>query len=673
MTKQEAKKRIAQLRPQIDDLRYRYHVENDPAVTDQMYEGLMKELVEIEQKFPDLKTKNSPSQRIAGKPLEKFEKVRHEVPQWSFNDAFGEEDLQAWEDRILRFLTKKLGETPKDLSYTAELKIDGLHIVLSYESGELVTAATRGDGTIGENVTQNVRTIHSVPLGIDAQNMTVEGEIWMPKKVFEKINKEREKNDEPLYANPRNVAAGTIRQLDSSIVASRKLVVTAYDISAGDEAIHSQKGELEVLKKLGFKTDEDWKHCKTIKDVVSYYNAWEKKRDKKPYWIDGVVVKVNEKKYQDALGFTGKAPRWAIALKFPAEQGTTVIENVVVQVGRTGALTPVAHMKPVQLAGTTVTHATLHNFDEIKRLGVRIGDTVVVEKAGDIIPKVLRVLTKMRTGKEKKIAEPKKCPICDSPVERREILQKKKDSAALFCTNKSCYAQERRKIIHFVAKKAMNIDGLGKKIVEQLIDEGLIVTPADIFKLRVEDLVPLERFADKSAENLIASIEQSKKTTLPRFLFGLGIPHVGEESAIALANHFGSLQKLMNASRETLIEVPDVGERVAESIHSYFADSHNQKLLAELLGLGVRPANQSTKKIDGELNGKTLVLTGTLTSLTRDDAKQKIRDAGGSVSGSVSKKTDFVVVGENPGSKFDKAKSLGVQTLTEKEFLKKVS
>jgi DNA ligase (NAD+) len=669
----DLKNKIKRLYEQIDDLRYRYHVLNDPAVTDKMYEGLMDELKKIEEKHPELITPDSPTQRVAGKPLEKFNKIKHTVPQWSFNDAFDRQDIENWQTRILKILEKDLGKRPNDLDYTCELKIDGLHLVLNYKNGELQTGATRGDGKVGEDVTQNIKTIMSIPLKLSEKiNLIVEGEVWMDKKHFDKLNKEREKKDEALFANPRNASAGTIRQLDPKIVAERKLHLTAYDISDGDIP-ETQAEELKKLKKLGFKTDGDWKVCKNIKEIIDFWKKWEKNKDSRDFWVDGVVIKVNQKKYQDMLGVTGKAPRWAIALKFPAEQGTTKIKEIYVQVGRTGALTPVALMEPVKLAGTTVTHATLHNFDEIERLGVRVGDMVVVEKAGDIIPKVVRVLEKMRTGNEKKVNIPKKCPICHSSVERKIITDKKVGkSAALYCTNSKCYAQELEKIIHFVSKKAFNIDGMGEKIVEQLVNEGLIKNSADIFTLKKGDLEPLERFAEKSADNLIKMIEKSKNITLPRFVFSLGIKNVGEETAIRLSENFGSLDNVMSASLEDLEEVADVGPRVAESIVEYFKDQENKELVKDLINYGVNIEEYKIKKTKGKFADQVFVLTGSLKKFSRDEAKEIIRSFGGDVSSSVSKKTDFVLVGHDPGSKYEKAKKLGVKILSEKQFLEMI-
>ena len=665
----ELKTKLSRLRAQIDDLRYRYHVLNDPEVTDQMYNRLMDELSDIEDQHPNLITPDSPSQRVAGQPLEKFEKVRHTVPQWSFNDGFDETDVREWEDRILRLLEKEFGQRPADLSYVCELKIDGLHIVLTYAKGKLQMAATRGDGAIGENVTQNIKTIDSVPLTLTKPiDLVAEGEVWMSGEMLQKVNAERKKRGEPLYANPRNLAAGTIRQLDSRIVAGRRLTLTAYDISGG-RIPATQAEELEQLKALGFKTDPHWRLCRRVDEILTFWREWEKKKDSQPFWIDGIVIKVNQKKYQDRLGYTGKAPRWALALKFAAEQGTTRIKDIYVQIGRTGALTPVALMEPVRLAGTTVTHATLHNFDEIKRLDVRVGDKVVVEKAGDIIPKVVRVLGKMRTGKEKKVGEPRRCPVCGSAVERRTIADKKQGkSAALFCANPRCYGQELERIAHFVGKRAFDIDGLGEKIVAQLVHEGIIKNAADIFILTEGDLEPLDRFAEKSAGNLVRAIETAKKVTLPRFLFGLGIPQVGEETALRLADHFHTLKMIMDASLEALDAVPDVGINVARSIYEFFQDKNSRKLIDELFKNGVKVRSPKSEVRSRKLIGKTFVLTGTLSSMTRDQAKEKIRAWGGNVSESVSKKTDYLVAGESPGSKFEKAKMLGVKIVGEEQL-----
>ena len=693
----ELQSRVEKLRAQVDDLRYRYHVLNDPQVTDAMYEGLMDELRKIEREYPELITPDSPTQRVAGKPSEKFEKVKHTVTQWSFNDAFAPEDMVDWEERIMKILEKELGERPKDLDYVCELKIDGLHMVLTYENGNLKTAATRGDGKVGEDVTVNIKTILSVPLQVKSlkskvqSHLVVEGEVWMDKKMLEKINQERKKTDEPLFANPRNAAAGTIRQLDAKIVAERKLALTAYDISS-DNAPPLQEQELQTLKDLGFKTDKHWKVCKNLKEIFEFHKYWRKNKTSREFWIDGVVIKVNQKKYQNLLGFTGKAPRWAVAYKFPAEQGTTKIREVIWGVGRTGAITPVAVMDPVKLVGTIVTHATLHNYDEIKRLGVKVGDSVVVEKAGDIIPKIIRVLDKMRAGEEKTIKEPKLCPICGNKVSRRDsplgrsaswrrgglahlpLTKREREgvaevSVALYCTNKNCYAQQLRRIIHFVGKSAFDINGLGKKIVEHLVKEGLVETAADIFRLSKGDLEPLERFAEKSAENLINAINSAKKVALARFINALGISHVGEETAIKLAEEFRTIDNLMNAEVADLEKIGDIGPQVASSIVDYFKDEKNKKLIKNLLDNGVEVKSYKLQVKSQKLSGQTFVLTGTLSVMSRDEAKEKIRALGGEISESVSKNTSAVIAGENPGSKLSKAKQLGVKVFNENEFL----
>ncbi len=665
--------RAAQLREQINDLRYRYHVENDPEVTDQMYEPLMDELTKLEAADPTLITSDSPTQRVAGAPLDGFEKTTHRVPQWSFGDAFTREDLAEWLARVEKFLAKELGAVPSDLSYTCELKIDGLHLVLTYEDGELITAATRGDGKVGENVTLNARTIESVPLRLkEPVSLVAEGEVWLAASKLAKINAEREAAGEALYANPRNVAAGTLRQLDPKVVAKRGLMMTAYDISETAEDLASQVSELERLKALGFLTDDHYQEVSDIEDIIKFWKHWEKNKHSKPYWVDGVVIKVNQRAYQDVLGFTGKSPRWAIALKFAAEQGTTVVEEVFWQLGRTGAMTPVARMQPVQLAGTTVTHATLHNFDEIERLDLRVGDTVVVEKAGDIIPKIIRVHDKMRTGNEKKINEPTEDPF-GFPLERRVIQGKKgEQSAALYTTNLSSPAIMQRRLSHFVSKGAMNIDGLGKKQVEQLLAEGLIKDAADLYTLEPGDLEPLEGFGEISANNLVAAIAASKQPTLPRFIFALGIDHVGEETAIRLADHFGTLQNIISASTEDLEAVEDVGPRVAASIVAWFGEEKNQELLSQFEQLGVVVQSQKKKnenKTTTVFTGKKVVLTGTLQAMSRDEAKAMLRDAGADVSGSISKNTDYLIAGEKAGSKLTKAEALGVVVLTEDEFV----
>jgi DNA ligase (NAD+) len=537
MTKEEVKKRIEKLRKEIDRHRYLYHVLDSPQITDEVYDSLMHELRGLEKERPEFKSPDSPSQRIGGEVLEKFEKVRHQHKQWSLDDAFSFEEMRAWEEKILRMIEKEdIKERPE---YCCEIKIDGLKIVLTYKDGLFVRGATRGDGVIGEDVTEQIKTIQSVPLRLNKNiDLTVVGEGWMRKKDLEKINEERQKRGEPEFANSRNAAAGSIRQLDPKITASRKLDSYIYDIDDIEGNFpQKQVEELELLEKLGFKVNKNYKLCHSLKEVDDLFGVWEPKRNRQEYGIDGLVVKINQKNLQDVLGYTGKSPRWAIAYKFVPERVTTVVEDIKVQVGRTGALTPVAHLKPVAVAGSTVSRATLHNEDEVRRLDVRIGDTVVIHKAGDVIPEIIEVLKNLRTGKEKNFHMPPRCPICGGSVRRQTMRTGKEgeESAAHYCLNKKCFAVEREKIIHFVSKKGFDIEGLGDKIVEQLMNEGLISTPADIFELTRGDLEPLERFAEKSAENLVGAIEKSKRIDLAKFLFALGIRHVGEETAVLLA------------------------------------------------------------------------------------------------------------------------------------------
>ncbi len=659
----EVKKRVKKLRETIEYHRNLYHVYDKEEITPEALDSLKDELYRVEEKYPELKTPDSPTQRIAGKPLDKFKKVPHKVPQWSFNDAFTFEDINEFDVRVKRFLRQ---ETGKDISpsYTCELKIDGLKIVLEYENGKFIRAATRGDGTIGEDVTHNVKTIESVPLNLTTPaDVIVEGEVWMSKKNLEMLNKKRLANDEEVFANPRNAAAGSIRQLDPKIAAERKLDTFIYDIARFDKTPETQIEELDLIKSLGFKRNPYFKLCKNVKEIMEFWNLWKDKSKNSDYWIDGVVIKVNEKKYQDILGYTGKAPRYAIAFKFPAEQATTVVEDIVLQVGRTGVITPVAKLRPVRVAGTVVSRATLHNEDEIKRLDVRVGDTVILEKAGDVIPKVIRVLFEMRTGKEKIFKFPNKVALCgdDGAIERVS------GQAAWRCVNKNSYEQHKRKFYHFVSKKALDIDGLGPRIIDQLLDENIINEFSDLFNIERGDILNLEGFREKSADNLINAINKAKEVSLDRFIIGLSIPQVGEETAYDIAKHFGSIEKIRNASLEDLENINGVGEVVANAIISWFRNKDNQKILNNLLEvIDVRPIKE--QKIESAISGKTFVLTGTLSLMSRDEAKQKIKELGGKISSSVSKNTDFVIAGENPGSKYDDAISLGVKTLSESEF-----
>ncbi len=660
----KAKERVEKLRKVIDHHRELYHVYDRQEISDEALDSLKHELVTLEVRYPKLITPDSPTQRVAGKPLDKFEKVKHKVPQWSFNDAFSEEDMRDFDERVKKFLAKE-NIIDKNIPYTCELKIDGFKIVLEYEKGLLKTAATRGDGVVGENVTANVRTIEAIPLKLkEPVDVIVEGEVWTSKKVFESLNKEREKRGEELYANPRNLAAGTIRQLNPKIVSERKLQNFTYDISMADfEIPETQFDELLKLEKLGFKVNKHRRLCKNIEEVISYWKEWQKKAGKEDYWIDGVVVKVDSRKYQDLLGYTGKAPRWGIAFKFRAEQATTILEDIKIQVGRTGVLTPVAYLKPVKIAGTTVSRATLHNEDEIKRLDLKIGDTVILQKAGDVIPNILSVLKELRTGKEKVFKFPQKCPVCGTDAVRAE------GEVAYKCPNRNCFAKQRRKMYYFTGKSAFNIDGLGPKVIDLLADNELISSPIDIFDLKKEDIEILPRMGEKSAENLITAIENAKKASLPRFIISLGIDGVGEETAYDLAKHFGSIEKLINASLEDLLEVYGIGEITARSIFDWFKDPSNKNLVTELQKRIILDV-PSLEISETETLGKSFVFTGTMPTLSRDEGKKMVREKGGNVSESVSKETDYLVAGENAGSKLEKAKKLGIKAIDEKEFLR---
>jgi DNA ligase (NAD+) len=610
---------------------------------------------------------------VAGAPLPGFKKIEHAVAQWSFNDAFSEEDMRDFDARVRRMLRDFYG---RDVSptYTAELKIDGLKIVFTYEDGKLVTAATRGNGSVGEDVTENAKTIEAVPLTLARPiDVIVEGEAYMPKSAFERLNVLQEKNGEPLYANPRNITAGTIRQLDPRVVASRKLSTFIYDIARSSEDIPAgQDAELALLKTLGFRVNPHYKRCTTMDDVLAYWKAWQTQKEHEDYLIDGVVVKVTEREYQEALGYTGKAPRWGIALKFPAEQVTTVVEDIILQVGRTGVITPVASLRPVLVYGSVVSRATLHNEDEIRRLDVRIGDTVILQKAGDVIPDIVQVLTEFRTRKEKVFHMPKTCPECDTPLAKKSVGQKgTEESAALYCGNPRCPAKDRRTLYHFTSKHALDIEHLGPKNLDMLLDAGLISSRADIFKLQKGDLLELPRFAEKSADNLLASIEKARSVTLARFIVALSIPEVGEETARDLAKHFGDIARLRVATVAELSALDGVGPRVSDALVAWFADTHNVRVLDDLLGvLEIKAANEPLAGT--ALSGKTFVITGTLPSLGRDEAKALVLSQGGKVSSAVSKKTSYLLAGESAGSKYDDAQKLGVPIIDEAVFLKMV-
>lgn len=654
MMKSEAKERIAKLRDAINEYRYQYHVLDALEISEAALDALKHELKQLEDAYPDLITKDSPTQRVAGTALERFSKITHTFPMLSIEDVFSFVELREWENRL-----KKVGAV-EAIDYYAMVKVDGLAVSLVYEDGVLKTAATRGDGAIGEDVTHNMRTIESVPLKLRGEyrgRVEVRGEVYMPKSGFEELNREQAKKGFEPFANPRNVSAGSIRQLDPAMAASRPLAFFAWRLQDGIE-VKTQDEGIEILKKLGFKTPPG-QYCDDLSSIEAFFASIGKKREKLDFWIDGIVVRVNETRLFDRLGVVGKTPRGIAAWKFPPEESTTIVESVDWYVGRTGALTPVATVKATFIAGTTVTHATLHNADEIDRLGLRIGDTVILTKAGDIIPKITKVLTELRTGKEKKIVLPTMCPMCGSRVVQRE------GEVALVCSNPECFAIERERLLH--AARAFSIDGLGDKVIEKLFTLGLIRIPSDIFALTVDDLKDLEGFGEISANKLVKEIATRKSIALDQFIVALGIRHVGSETAFTLSLAFGSIDALASATLDQLVAVPDVGETVAKSILDFFASDHGKEIVEKYREVGV--TIQKAKAIKRTLEGKAFVLTGTLETLGREEAKEKIRLLGGSVSGSVSKKTTYVVAGEAAGSKLVEAQKLNIPVLSEQEFL----
>ena len=664
----EILERIKKLRDVIEYHRYNIHVLNKEEISEAALDSLKKELFDLEGQFPQYITPDSPTQRVAGGVLPGFKKVVHTVPQWSFHDAFSPEDMTAFDERVKRFLASN--DVLQSPTYTAELKIDGLKIVLTYKDGLLVTGATRGDGKVGEDVTENIKTIESIPLRLkDPVSIVVEGEVYMPKTVFESLNKKQKKLGLPLFANPRNATAGTIRQLEPKIVAERKLAIFVYDIGFVEgKVLKTQSEELTYLAYLGFRVNQEYGMCQTIDDVIEYWNSWKKKKDKQEYLIDGVVVKVNEIPLQESLGYTGKAPRFGIAFKFPAEQVTTRVTDIVLQVGRTGVLTPVAHLEPVSVAGSVVSRATLHNEDEIKRLDVRIGDTVIIQKAGDVIPDIVQVLSAFRTGKEKPFLFPKKVPDCggDGSIERVP------GQVAYRCVFRNSFAQIKRTWYHFVSKHAFDITHVGPKVIDLLLEEGLIHEYADLFTLTVGDLESLPRFGVKSAKNAIQSIQQARHITLDRLIVALSIPQVGEETARDLALHFKTILDLKQASKQDLESIDGLGPTIADEIIKWFSREEHDVVLRHLLEqIKIEPLQ--TQKTTNKLEGKTFVLTGTLESFSRDEAKAKIMAHGGKVTTSVSRNTSAVIVGENQGSKYDDAQKLGISTLDEQSFKKLVS
>jgi DNA ligase (NAD+) len=664
----QVEKKIEALREKIRSHEYLYYVLDQPEISDAEFDKLMRDLKDLEVAHPELLTADSPTQRVGGKPREGFLKVRHSSPMLSLDNTYNEDELRDWERRVPE-LTGRV-----DVDYVCELKLDGMSLALIYEGGKLVRGITRGDGSVGEDVTLNVRTVRSIPLSISKEQLKkagipadfeVRGELLMPTAAFRKLNEEREKNGLATFANPRNFTAGTVRQLDSSVTAQRRLDFFPYILlSNGRTYFERHWKTLNALQEAGFKVNTNRKLVHNMEDVWAFIQEWAAKRESLAYEIDGIVVKVDRTALQDELGFTGKAPRWAIAYKYAARAGITQLEDIRVQVGRTGKLTPVAMLAPVLIGGTTVRNATLHNMDEIDRLGVKIGDWVQVERGGDVIPKVAKVIDDKDHPRPRDLKDfemPEKCPVCGTKVVRTE------GEVDYRCVNANCPAKLRETILHFASRGIMNIDGMGDALVNQLTERGLLKNVADIYKLTKADLLSLERMGDKSAQNILDEIENSKKLPLERVIYGLGIRMVGERTAQFLAEHFGSMEALENAGVEELQNVNEVGPRIAESIVEFFGIAANRKLVERLREAGLTLTGQK-KQRGTKLVGKTFVLTGTLAHFTRDEAKKMIEDAGGKVTGSVSKKTDYVVAGADAGSKLDKAKELGVKVIEEKEL-----
>ncbi len=657
----------AELRQEINHHNYRYYVLDSPVISDARYDKLLRELQELEAKYPELITPDSPTQRVGAAPAEEFGEVRHTVPMTSMDNAFTDEELGEWDQRV----RKGLG-VAGEVAYTAEPKFDGTSISLRYEDGLLVQAGTRGDGATGEDVTTNVRTIRTVPLRLEGKGwpdvLEVRGEVVIPRKDFERLNAEQLKQGGKIFANPRNAAAGSLRQLDPRITASRPLSFFPWGLGQTSKPVARTYSEaVKLLKQWGFRTTEFFQVATGTEECLKYYQKILARREKLPFEIDGVVYKVDDLTARERLGYTARAPRWAMAHKFPAHEENTVVEDIMASVGRTGVITPVAVLKPVQVSGVTVTHATLHNQDEVERKDVRIGDTVIVRRAGDVIPEVVGVIKEKRPSNARKWHMPKKCPVCDS-----EVLREEEEAAHRCMGGLVCAAQRMGALLHFASRHAMDIEGLGDKLVQQLVDKDMVQTVADIYRLKLDELADLERMAEKSAQNLLDQIEKSKTTTLARFLHALGIPQVGEATAQLLADHFGALDAILDADRDTLEAIHGIGPAMAEDIAHFFHEKHNRAVIRDLLKAGIHWPKPVKARKDSPLAGKTFVLTGGLVSMSRDEARRKLQQLGAKVVSSVSKKTDYVIVGEEPGSKADKARELGVTMLDEKEFLKLV-
>ncbi|ASF38160.1 DNA ligase (NAD(+)) LigA [Halobacillus halophilus] len=666
MNADEAKKKIDTLREELEQYRHEYHTLDAPSVPDYEYDQKMQELIELEEEFPDFQTADSPSQRVGGAPLDAFVKVQHDVPMLSLGNAFDDQELRDFDRRVR-------GGTDEDVSYVCELKIDGLAVSLRYEDGVFVRGATRGDGTTGEDITKNLRTIRNIPLRLkQPETLEVRGEAYMPKPSFNALNEAREERGDEPFANPRNAAAGSLRQLDPKIAAKRNLDIFLYGIGQWqDESSEAHSERLEQMEKLGLKTNPEWKKCNDIEEVIDYVHSWVEKRQDLDYEIDGIVIKVDRLDQQDTLGFTAKSPRWATAYKFPAEEAITTLKDIELSVGRTGVVTPTAILEPVKVAGTTVQRASLHNEDLIRERDIRIGDTVVIKKAGDIIPEVVRVVEDERSGEEEPYHMPELCPECESKLVRLE------EEVALRCINPNCPAQLREALIHFVSRNAMDIEGLGEKVIAQLFREKLIHTIADLYKLEGEELLKLERMGEKSVQNLLNSIEISKENSMERLLFGLGVRYVGTKAANTLSQEFGHMDDLAAADAEALEGIPEIGEKMAESIARYFDKPQVIQLLEELKQLGINMAYKGARKqeapADSPFADKTIVITGKMEEYKRSDMKGIVEELGGNVTGSVSKKTDILIAGEDAGSKYTKAQELGVEIWNEEQFKQAVS
>lgn len=659
-----AKELIEKLRNKIHYHNHRYYVLDDPEISDSEYDRLLKELQELELRHPELITPDSPTQRVGAAPLKELTSVPHTVPMLSLSNAMSAEEVLEFDERVKKFL--KSGE---EIDYVVEPKLDGLAVELIYEAGRFILGSTRGDGYIGEDITQNLKTIKAIPLVLNKRahvpvprRIAVRGEVIMTRKEFELLNKRRSESGEALFANPRNAAAGSVRQLDSRITSQRPLDMYCYSTGeSGGVSFKSQWELLQVFKSWGFKVNPHVKLCQGISAAVAACNEIETMRDALPYEIDGAVIKVNSVDLQNTLGEISKSPRWAVAFKFSPHQETTVIEDIQVQVGRTGAITPVAVLRPVKVGGVTVSHATLHNQDEIERKDIRIGDTVVVQRAGDVIPQVVKVVTSRRSGRERMFVMPEHCPICGAEVARSS------DEAVYRCTGMQCMAKLKESIRHFASRRAMDIDGMGEKLVEQIVDKGLVKNVADMYTLTHNQWAELERMADKSAKNIFAAVEKSKQAGLERLIFGLGIRHVGEQTARVLVSNLKTLERIENATSEELMEINEIGPEVAESIVQFFRQSVNRNVLDKLQKAGVSIESKQSAK-SGIFDGKTFVFTGSLEHFTREEAEKIVQTLGGRASSSISAKTDYVVAGKDPGSKYDKAKSLGITVINEIEF-----